>query len=266
MKCVVRLATSCLLTCLLFGQAKSTPTSRAPNPAATYQAIAERLPDASNYELLNNVKGLENSRYTDQVLGAVQQKWYALTARAERAPDGNPGETTIEASIKRDGSIGKITMVESSGETTLDNFALEGVKSAGPFPPLPTTYASEMLELRFHFEYNRPASEDRPACTGNFRKGVYRVGGDVKAPRAVDQADPAYSEDARKTKRQGTVILRLTVGIDGVPSDICIARAAGNGLDEMAIGAVKSWKFEAATKDGVPVPVRIMVETSFRLY
>jgi TonB family protein len=101
---------------------------------------------------------------------------------------------------------------------------------------------------------------------GKFRQGVYRVGGDVRPPRAIDQVDPAYSEEARRAKRQGTVLLRLTVGTNGLPSDICIGRAAGSGLDEMAIEAVKSWKFEPATKDSQPVAVRIMVETNFRLY
>ena len=85
-------------------------------------------------------------------------------------------------------------------------------------------------------------------------------------PRAVYSPDPEYSEDARKAKYQGTVILGLTVGVDGSPYDPCILQALGEGLDEKSLEAVKHWKFQPAMKDGHPVPVRLSVETDFRLY
>jgi len=37
-------------------------------------------------------------------------------------------------------------------------------------------------------------------------------------------------------------------------------------LDEKALDAVRTWRFEPARKDGVPVAVRISVEVNFRLY
>jgi protein TonB len=40
----------------------------------------------------------------------------------------------------------------------------------------------------------------------------------------------------------------------------------GLGLDEKAIEAVNTWKFEPAQKDGRPVAVAINVEVQFRLY
>ncbi len=39
-----------------------------------------------------------------------------------------------------------------------------------------------------------------------------------------------------------------------------------DGLDQKAIESVRQWKFEPATKDGVPVAVRVNVEVQFRLY
>jgi TonB family protein len=38
------------------------------------------------------------------------------------------------------------------------------------------------------------------------------------------------------------------------------------GLDEKALEAVRTWRFEPARKDGVPVAVQISVEVNFRLY
>ena len=84
-------------------------------------------------------------------------------------------------------------------------------------------------------------------------------------PRVVYQPDPEYSEEARKAKYQGTCVLWLVVGPDGKPRDIRVARSLGLGLDEKAIEAVKTWKFEPAMKDGKPVAVQINVEVSFRL-
>jgi protein TonB len=105
-----------------------------------------------------------------------------------------------------------------------------------------------------------------PGRGGGIGGGVFRVGGGVSAPRALDTPDPEYSEEARKAKYQGTCVLWLVVGPDGKPRDIKVARALGMGLDQKAIEAVRNWKFEPAMKDGKPVAVQINVEVNFRLY
>jgi len=105
-----------------------------------------------------------------------------------------------------------------------------------------------------------------PGRGGGIGGGVFRVGGGVSAPRALDTPDPEYSEEARKAKYQGTVVLWLIVGPDGRPRDVKVARSLGMGLDQKAIEAVRKWKFEPAMKDGKPVAVQINVEVNFRLY
>jgi len=105
-----------------------------------------------------------------------------------------------------------------------------------------------------------------PGWGGGIGGGPYRVGGGVSAPRVVFQPDPEYSEEARKAKYQGTCVLWVVVGPDGRPHDIKIQRSLGMGLDEKAIEAVRTWKFEPARKDGQPVAVQINIEVNFRLY
>jgi TonB family protein len=105
-----------------------------------------------------------------------------------------------------------------------------------------------------------------PGWGGGIGGGAYRVGGGVSAPRAVFAPDPEYSEEARKAKYQGTVVLWVVVGPDGRPHDVRIQRTLGMGLDEKAIAAVRTWKFAPALKDGQPVAVQINIEVSFRLY
>lgn len=105
-----------------------------------------------------------------------------------------------------------------------------------------------------------------PGWGGGIGGGAYRVGGGVSAPRALYQPDPEYSEEARKAKYQGTVVLWVVVGPDGRTHEIRVQRSLGMGLDEKAMEAVKSWKFDPAKKDGQPVAVQINVEVNFRLY
>jgi TonB family protein len=89
--------------------------------------------------------------------------------------------------------------------------------------------------------------------------------GGIRPPRAIFSPAPDYSKEAREAKFQGTCVLSLIVGADGNPRDIKVLKSLGKGLDEKAIDAVKTWKFEPATKDGVPVAVQIAIEVDFRL-
>jgi periplasmic protein TonB len=101
---------------------------------------------------------------------------------------------------------------------------------------------------------------------GGIGGGIYRVGGGVSAPRAIYSPDPDYSDEARKAKYQGTVVLWLIVDANGRPRDERVARSLGMGLDQRAIEAVRNWRFEPAMKDGHPVAVQINVEVNFRMY
>ncbi len=105
-----------------------------------------------------------------------------------------------------------------------------------------------------------------PGWGGGIGGGAYRVGGGVSAPRLVYGPDPEFSEEARKAKYQGTVVLWAIVGIDGRVRDIRVFRSLGMGLDEKAIEALRNWRFEPGRKDGVPVAVQVGVEVNFRLY
>jgi protein TonB len=105
-----------------------------------------------------------------------------------------------------------------------------------------------------------------PGSGGGTGGGPFRVGGGVSAPKAIYSPDPEYSEEARKVKHMGVVVLWLVVGPDGKPRDIRVVRTLGLGLDEKAIEAVKNWRFEPALKDGKPVAVQVNVEVNFHLY
>lgn len=105
-----------------------------------------------------------------------------------------------------------------------------------------------------------------PGEGGGVGGGVYSVGGGVSAPIPIYKPDPAYSEEARKAKYQGTVVLWITIDASGSVTDCRVVKPLGMGLDEKAVESVKTWKFKPAMRNGSPVPVRVMVEVSFRLF
>ncbi|PWT97174.1 MAG: energy transducer TonB [Terriglobia bacterium] len=100
---------------------------------------------------------------------------------------------------------------------------------------------------------------------GGFGGGVFKVGGGVTAPALLYKVEPEYSEEARKAKYQGTVVMYVEVDPTGKAVNARILRSLGLGLDEKAIEAVKKWKFKPGYKDGKAVTVAATIEVNFRL-
>jgi TonB family protein len=96
--------------------------------------------------------------------------------------------------------------------------------------------------------------------------GIFHVGDGVSAPRAIYTPEPEFSEEARKAKYQGVVVVTIIVGPDGRVHNPRVVRSLGMGLDEKAIEGVKTWKFDPSKKDGHPVAVEMNVEVAFNLY
>jgi len=81
---------------------------------------------------------------------------------------------------------------------------------------------------------------------------------------AVKTPPPQYPVELACTGVGGTTTLKVVVGPQGVPTDITQLSGSGNPqLDEQAIAAVRGWQFNAATRNGEPVPATIQVPVSF---
>ena len=104
-----------------------------------------------------------------------------------------------------------------------------------------------------------------PGEGGGIGGGVYKIGGGVTAPTLISKVEPEYSEEARKAKFQGTVVLYVVVDEKGLPRDLRVVRALGLGLDEKAIEAVKKWRFRPGYLNGKAVAVAATIEVNFRL-
>jgi TonB family protein len=100
---------------------------------------------------------------------------------------------------------------------------------------------------------------------GGVGGGIYQVGGGVSAPVPIFKPDPEYSEEARKAKFSGVVIVSVIVDTEGRARNVQVVRGLGMGLDEKAVEAVSKWRFKPAMRGGVAVNVIARVEVNFRL-
>jgi len=102
---------------------------------------------------------------------------------------------------------------------------------------------------------------------GDGPPGIFPAGRKgVTEPQVIFNPEPSFSDEARKAKAQGIVLLLLVVGQDGHPYDIRVRQSLGMGLDEKAIEAVNRWRFKPATLNGQPVATKIAVQVDFHLY
>ncbi|HKV42790.1 MAG TPA: TonB family protein [Blastocatellia bacterium] len=87
-----------------------------------------------------------------------------------------------------------------------------------------------------------------------------------KLPVALTHPRPAYTDEARKNKIQGSVRARVLVAADGTVKQVKLIRHLPDGLDEEAIKAINSMVFRPAIKDDKPVPYWVILDVEFNLY
>jgi protein TonB len=105
-----------------------------------------------------------------------------------------------------------------------------------------------------------------PGSGGNYGGGLRRIGGGVSEPQLIFKVDPEFSEEARKAKFMGIVLVNLVVDQNGLPQNVHLVRGVGMGLDEKAIEAVKQYRFKPARENGKPVAVQLNVEVNFQIF
>jgi protein TonB len=107
-----------------------------------------------------------------------------------------------------------------------------------------------------------------PGEDGGFNGNHFRPGaGGIGYPECVYCPNPPYTEEARKARFQGTVLLEVLVLPDGRASEARVLRGLGMGLDESALETVRTWRFKPAMGSGRrPVAVVTSVEITFHLF
>jgi TonB family protein len=107
-----------------------------------------------------------------------------------------------------------------------------------------------------------------PGTGGNVGGGLRRIGDGVTEPKPIFAPEAEFSDEARRAKYEGTVVVTLIVDAQGNPQNVHVTRSLGMGLDEKALEAVRQYKFKPAMDRSTnkPVPVMLSIEVRFRLY
>lgn len=66
---------------------------------------------------------------------------------------GIEGSTGVRITILKDGQLEKVEVVDSSGHEILDTAALQSVRDAAPFPPIPEETGLDRIEMSIYFRF-----------------------------------------------------------------------------------------------------------------
>jgi TonB family protein len=93
-----------------------------------------------------------------------------------------------------------------------------------------------------------------------------KVGGDVLPPKLISSVEPKYPRPLFHKRKPSTVLVNLTVPVDGIPTNVHIVKSGGSAFDKNALVAVQKYRFQPATLHGQPVPCTINVEVNFKIF
>ena len=102
--------------------------------------------------ILSDTKGVDFGPYLARVVYVVRQNWYSVIPETARL--GQQGRVALVFEILKDGKVGTLRLVGSSGADPLDRAALASINMSNPFPPLPQEFTGNHLVLEFIFLYN----------------------------------------------------------------------------------------------------------------
>jgi TonB family protein len=108
------------------------------------------------YDILSDTMGVDFGPYLSRVLQNVRWNWYRAIPESASM---KKGKVAIQFFILKDGEVAGMRLVGPSGDTPLDRAAWAGITGSNPFPPLPSEFGGQDLELRIYFLYNLGATD-----------------------------------------------------------------------------------------------------------
>lgn len=254
--------------CLLGGRGEaSAPTaSGVLSPKELHELLLEWTPESDNEEVrrvfaLNDLGELARQASQLPLAGGAVSGVYAygderfevnLEVRPASSVDVDGDAVKITGEVQRNGEVlSRPTIFSPLGERAILT------SSAGPGAP--------MIFLVVEVDRLSSAELRRRGLRQSWRKEYLLVDGDeVTAPVAIEKAQPAYPEEARKDKLQGKVVLRLAIDDQGTVDGVEVVDGLP-GLTEAAVEAARAWRFRPALRHGEPVAVLYVVTINFRL-
>lgn len=210
------------------------------------------------------------------LVGLVKRSYLPKQEKIKKVRNPKGQEQLICAEFEASGSSREDCFDKASGllKTTSTRGVEEGKTKeyadyrafgSKEFPRLLRLKEGNKQRLEVQVEILAPQEADETKYAGLPGRDPIRTCQDMKAPKAVYAPDPEYSSEARKANLEGISTLWLQIGADGKIMAAAVVRPLGLGLDEKALSAVRTWKFEPALCGSVPVQSEVAVEVHFHL-
>jgi len=90
------------------------------------------------------------------------------------------------------------------------------------------------------------------------------VGGDVKVANLISSVPPVYPQMARTQRVSGDVTVDALIDTNGHVTTTRVISGPAL-LHDAAMSAVKQWKYQPATLNGIPTPTHLTVTVQFKL-
>ena len=94
---------------------------------------------------------------------------------------------------------------------------------------------------------------------------AFTAEGKAVPPVIIQWTDTPYTDYGLKQGIEGTVVLMALVREDGSIGAVSVSKGLEESLDQSALRAVRTWKFDPATRAGKPVIVVVEINVDFEL-
>ena len=260
----------------------------APTPPAVKAAEEVKLPDpAPELPSPIAVREFENRALPAPIADAVRPLDLAPKPEPPAPPRPSPVPTvgafptaaTVERRAEPEKRIAAAGFDTAVSPTQRSNLGQTATGAFDVAPSLQPTQQSRVLrESGFGAtdSRERPKTQDRPVLQGAgfsdaktvepARRSESIVTTPTVVPvRVLSKPTPVYTDEARRLKIEGEVVLEVEFCASGKVRVIRVVRSLGHGLDESAKVAAQQIQFSPATSEGRPVDYRTTIQIVFRL-
>jgi TonB family protein len=234
-------------------------------------AAARFAPRFQTKQQEQNRDGLEKQQADQRELlekvSALRQQARALKEKMEQAPE--PQRAEIESRLREVQQNLELhaRAVEEFKEKTQNEDALKLRELLEVYEKSRPADQAKITELREQIALAETAwsSEKLVAELKMKMEDTEKLSSQNRKARLIYHIEPEYTADAREKKIEGSVWLAFTIDRQGVPQGIQIKKSLYPSLDQAAVNAVSTWRFEPAVKNGEPVSMWVESEVVFRL-
>jgi TonB family protein len=183
---------------------------------------------------------------------------------AAAAPQRKPNESDSFMALAR--SLGADTVIRGTYAKFSQHLGIS-LTATNPdrFGPFATVNA--VLPINDTLPISAELAALSPDPIPTFRDGILKGGvAATPNPVCVHCPDPEYTDEARRAKLQGIVVLQVTINPQGRVVNAEVIKGPGYGLIQKSLDAVRKWQFKPPVDpEGNPASVSVAVEVSFRL-